>query len=483
MDSLVEYWEEHGALTNDDFASPQLSPFTLAQRKTRALSSATLAMDAKKTLPAFHPALAILDYIDVFGPLIFPLHRAALLRKRILLITSPPIRQACEFGTFQLCRQSLSINTDSLVYDLSIFSSTPISLANSLILPSEELVRLRPLFSVGIHDIPLLEDFAKGSALPSSILSPENDSAIAEDDDEEEEPPTQPKNIGWLACTTDEILVMKPKLYDISIEMPTSHLGHPKGRRRPVIKLAGETKEMKATQRDWRRYKTLRRALRPLMMLSSSNEDGQGDLNHENDIPLILKSFSTSEHEDVTPDDGDGVEPMTWSELAYSSFMWWASAGEKNESFIEEESQDIAMLGDLGELVRQIADSKRYTDENDEEDDVDSVEDETSNPTAMAESSQRKDARLQMEIISYFHRLTKNIFDVCSDVLSQDIDDGDINFDEGVSRVDHDALRSMGLDGWSASDREFVRSFFELWFEREVHVDPLSVECCGVRVC
>lgn len=99
--SLVDYWEEFGAAADDNFSSPQLSPFTLAQRKTRAMSSATLSMDEKHSLPNYHPALAILNYIDVFGPLIFPIHRAALLRKRILFVNSPPIRQSCEFGKSQ----------------------------------------------------------------------------------------------------------------------------------------------------------------------------------------------------------------------------------------------------------------------------------------------------------------------------------------------------------------------------------------------
>lgn len=95
---LQEYWGEHKIADLDEPASPQLSPFTLAQRKTRALSTATLGTDDKQTLPAYHPALSLLDYIYTFGPLIFPLHRAALLRKRILLITAAPVRQACEFG-------------------------------------------------------------------------------------------------------------------------------------------------------------------------------------------------------------------------------------------------------------------------------------------------------------------------------------------------------------------------------------------------
>jgi hypothetical protein len=53
----------------------------------------------RQTLPSYHPALATADYLDLFGPLIFPLHRAALLRKRILIIATAPIKQACEFGT------------------------------------------------------------------------------------------------------------------------------------------------------------------------------------------------------------------------------------------------------------------------------------------------------------------------------------------------------------------------------------------------
>jgi hypothetical protein len=66
--------------------------------RARALSSLTNVLPSDQLLPSFHPALSILQYIDTFGPLIFPLHRAALLRKRILLMTSPPVRLSCEYG-------------------------------------------------------------------------------------------------------------------------------------------------------------------------------------------------------------------------------------------------------------------------------------------------------------------------------------------------------------------------------------------------
>lgn len=49
-------------------------------------------------LSAFHPASSLLDFLDSFGPLIFPLYRMALLRKRILFSGQAPVEQACRFG-------------------------------------------------------------------------------------------------------------------------------------------------------------------------------------------------------------------------------------------------------------------------------------------------------------------------------------------------------------------------------------------------
>jgi uncharacterized protein DUF4484/DENN domain-containing protein len=345
-----------------------------------------------------------------------------------------------------------------------------------LILPSESLARLRSLFSVGIHDIPLLEELAVKSTSPSRSEPDEN---LSVEDDEQ----LGPQSIGWLACTTDEILSMKPKLYDIAVEMPSTTIDHLKDQRRPIIKIAGENKSIRATQRDWRRYKLLRRALKPLRQFSRVEEDGQLDEDHEDSRPLLLRSLTNlSEGEDVSDDEAEGVEPTSWSELAYSSFLWWASAGEQDSNTLEEETSEISLLGNLDEIAREIADSKRFKD-----DDNDTDESAEEDETITSNDSSRKDARLEMEIISYFHRITKNIFDVCSEVISNDTahdDEDETGFDERpVPRVDRETLKSMGLDGWSAADRDFVRAFFELWFEREVHVDPLGVECCGLRIC
>jgi len=45
-----------------------------------------------------HPAWSLTSLLDVFGPLIFPIHRAALLRRRILISCHVPVHETCNFG-------------------------------------------------------------------------------------------------------------------------------------------------------------------------------------------------------------------------------------------------------------------------------------------------------------------------------------------------------------------------------------------------
>jgi hypothetical protein len=49
-------------------------------------------------LSPFHPAWSLTALLDTFGPLIFPIHRAALLRKRILISCHAPVQEICNFG-------------------------------------------------------------------------------------------------------------------------------------------------------------------------------------------------------------------------------------------------------------------------------------------------------------------------------------------------------------------------------------------------
>jgi len=187
--------------------------------------------------------------------------------------------------------------------------------------------------------------------------------------------------------------------------------------------------------------------------------------------PLLTSPSWSAESLDDEECDVDCVEPASWSELAYSSFLWWASAGEKDESMIEEETQDHALLADLSDLAEDMVDEARYKDES-----------ESPGPDGARPAQDRQDARMQMALIAYFHRLTKTLFDVCSDIVQNEEQTSRADADQ-VPNLGRDEVRLMGLDGWNTADHDFVTSFFALWYDRDVTVDHMGIECCGVRVC
>ena len=76
----------------------QASSKARTRTRNRAVSTASALVPPGQSLSPHHPALSLPALLDTFGPLIFPLYRAALLRKRILLIGQAPVELACNFG-------------------------------------------------------------------------------------------------------------------------------------------------------------------------------------------------------------------------------------------------------------------------------------------------------------------------------------------------------------------------------------------------
>lgn len=101
---LEHYWEKH-SLNSTDMANegPNESTDSFGRiggyRKSRSMSTATNYLHSTHHLTPHHPASNLLDSVKLFGPLIFPLFRAALLRKRILIITEAPVEFSCDLGT------------------------------------------------------------------------------------------------------------------------------------------------------------------------------------------------------------------------------------------------------------------------------------------------------------------------------------------------------------------------------------------------
>ena len=358
----------------------------------------------------------------------------------------------------------------STVYDISILSGIPSSVCD--LLPLDPLpTRLLPLFAVGVHDMPTL---ALGSRTQTPSSSRENDSM----------------GYGWVANTTDDILAMKPHLYDTVVTLPPSYTQNAKEKHWPRLEIR-KGSEVRATQRDLRRYRILRHELRRSNSPNSSRSPALSS-----SLPLDDEQGTDDDAESAF--DAELVEPQSWSALAYNSFMWWASAGEKRTDINEEEEYDAALLQNF---------DIHYSD---------------GSPTQRPGSSGRspnmrfdteRSLGLEMRIIAYFHRLTTLILKTLSDIIDAtdsvndyppysspaEISQNSNNNDNGGNdtqpllptkpedepsvSINHEDMTRMGLDIWSEGDRTFVRELVGLYWGRRADVRGGKVECCGVRIC
>ncbi|CAI6336725.1 unnamed protein product [Periconia digitata] len=423
---LEEFWEEQSAHQASGSAQGKTDKAQQQQQqqqqhkthsRARALSTITDVTPSDTSLPPFHPALSMLQYVEMFGPLVFRLQQAALLRKRILFVGSPPVRNSCEF-----------------VYDLSVLSSIPPHATEFLSPGTDSLLRLPALFSIGVNDITELEQM--NSAKAGDISSEASDVPVQ----------------GWVANTTDEIITMKKQLYDIVVEMPPTYDAPPEQRQWPTMKTS-DGAPIKASQRDMARFKMLWRELRRHEQEVASargegedyenDDDDDGNNDDNDDQAALLPRHKTSAGDGVDSSIGEQtVEPITWSQLAYNGFMWWASAGEQHAYTSGERDRDLDLLGDLSDYGEGL-------------------------PTA---------------IIAYFHRSTTQLINGVNSVIEGADDDDNGNEDEEVVVVDKEDLSRMGLDTWSEADRAFLSEFVWMWFGRIIEVRGTSIDCCGVRI-
>lgn len=73
-------------------------PKAKGHNRDRSASDGTALIPPGHTLSVYHPAWSLPRLLDTFGPMIFPIHRAALLRRRILISAHAPVHETCDFG-------------------------------------------------------------------------------------------------------------------------------------------------------------------------------------------------------------------------------------------------------------------------------------------------------------------------------------------------------------------------------------------------
>lgn len=395
-----------------------------------------------------------------------------------------------------------------LVYDISVLSNIPLALLDDLP-ASPSTQRLRPLFNIGVHDISFLVEDQKASQSPESM-------------DIE-------SKAGWIACTTDSILAMKDTLWDMLITMPPNHSADARDKVWPVVECP-KGNPIKATQRDLRRFNALRSGLGQLVARAGTTPDAPRP-----ESPQAQPRVSSSSSRALVQPEGQEstdkiIEPQTWASLAYSGFMWWASAGEQLRSEEHEEScRDAALLADLegsssaGGLHSPMTVRSPSTSRIDE-----LLTDSIASLVGNRDGSSDGDAHVELAIIAYFHRLTTQILSVLVDLVDSDEsaypqytdeaaddeveqtsgenanqdgdhddeedllvpkvntrDDVDGEAEESIApiTVDSRAVETMGLDIWSVGDAEFIRELMDRFFARDAKLEGKGVEVCGVRVC
>jgi hypothetical protein len=334
--------------------------------------------------------------------------------------------------------------------------------------------RLRPLFSIGVHDIPLLEEDLRAAkaaaATPGSSVSEQRD-----------EP-----GCGWIACTTDSILAMKSSLYDVLITMPPPHSENASEKVWPKIE-SPQGVEMRATQRDLRRYTALKWGLSRHVSPPPSPLTTRGStfLEESGNGRTSTPSTSTPSHKPMLdiPDTDDIIEPQSWAALAYSGFMWWASAGEQRHHS-EESDSDAVLLSGLALSPDPSVSRPRSQS--------------TVSP-GRKPSKEDTSAKQEMAIIAYFHRLTTQILTTLSDIvdatdsddereddshpLRQARDSGEEENDSPSVYISSTDIERMGLDVWSSTDHLFIEEVAKEYFARRAHIEGRNVDICGIRIC
>lgn len=360
------------------------------------------------------------------------------------------------------------------MYDISVLSNTPLAVGD-LLSPNAPPQRLRPLFSIGVHDIPLLEEDLRLSKAAVTGRGSEITDAREE------------AGCGWIACTTDSILAMKSTLYDVLVTMPPAYAEDATHKVWPKLE-SPQGVELKATQRDLRRYQTLRWGLSRHVSPPPSPVDkrrGSSELPTEPELPSPRPASSSHARPSAIPKpdlpDTDAiVEPLSWPALAFQGLMWWASSGEQRGDLDEEAAADASLLPGLDLSAPSPSSRPR--------------------PAPGPSGGEDASAKQEMAIIAYFHRLTTQLLATMSALL--DATDSDDEQDDeqatlvpghGTSAREPDAgpalqvssedVVRMGLDVWSATDHLFIAEMAKLYLGSRARVEGRNVDVCGVRIC
>lgn len=255
----------------------------------RSLSDRLTGLDVAEGKPGAartnHPLNSLPAVLALVGPLIFPIFKAALLRKRIMIFNHASGDSDADNRDPAIC--------GALAYLVSIVSVVPKDVRfeqNS----SQPLLYSQPLYTVGLQD------------LDKNRLD---------------------KYPGYIASTSDEILKYQRNLFDVAVVMPTTPNGvcqvfYSSDMKRPV----------RATFNDYAKFLKLFRRL-PLLQQQALSDDGASIKTSSSIFSALRLAYGDNE----PPLEGEpgwwlqeATSPMSWREYIWLAFSWFASAGTTN---------------------------------------------------------------------------------------------------------------------------------------------------------
>lgn len=225
-----------------------------------------------------HPLSRLPTVLSMVGPLIFPMYKAGLLRKRIMIFNHP----SRGGDLIQEPNNRDHAMSGALAYLISLISVVPKDVQFK---PNDESVLFsQPLYTVGLHDL---------------------DQGLGDN---------------FIATTCDEILKYQKNLYDVGVIMPASDT--------EVCQVVDDALEpCKATFNDYAKFLKVYRKLPRTEQVTSD------DLSSIRTYSSLFSAFRTGE--DKTSRLAcepawwlvDATSPMSWREYIWLAFAWFASAG------------------------------------------------------------------------------------------------------------------------------------------------------------
>lgn len=263
---------------------------SLLDRLADSLNVESLRVPAPKSAPVYrhHPLSKLPAVLSLVGPLLFSLYKAAILRKRILILGSSSQGHA----PLTSCTRTRDPSTaGELAYVLSLVSVVPKDV-NMDSLGATTLKSSRPIYTVGLYD------------LESDYLS---------------------KFPAYIAYSGDEILKLQTQIYDVVLQLPADDCSS--------CKMTTSTEPdvlIKSTYNDYTKFLKLYQRL-PQLSVGALASDDLASIKTSSSIlsALGLAHFVGKEKLAWEPQWwlADATSPISWREYVWLAFAWFASAG------------------------------------------------------------------------------------------------------------------------------------------------------------